>query len=115
MFPSAALMPPCAATVCERVGNSFEMHAVLNPSSTSPNAARSPAPPAPTTTASYVWSIIVYFEVRCPCEAPFSGCSFDSTAKFRLTADSGVRGAILNSLLSMAILGSLSFFNLYSL
>ena len=26
MFPSAAFMPPCAATVCERVGKSFVMH-----------------------------------------------------------------------------------------
>jgi hypothetical protein len=26
MLPSAALMPPWAATVCERVGNSFVMH-----------------------------------------------------------------------------------------
>lgn len=26
MLPSAALMPPCAATVWERVGNSFVMH-----------------------------------------------------------------------------------------
>lgn len=26
MLPRAALMPPCAATVCERVGNSLVMH-----------------------------------------------------------------------------------------
>jgi len=26
MFPSAALMPPWAATVCDRVGNSLVMH-----------------------------------------------------------------------------------------
>ena len=26
MFPRAALMPPCAATVCERVGKSLVMH-----------------------------------------------------------------------------------------
>lgn len=31
--------------VCERVGNNFVMTAVLNPSATNPNAARSPAPP----------------------------------------------------------------------
>ena len=53
-LPSAALMPPCAATVCERVGNSFVMHAVLKPFSARPMAARRPAPPAPTTTASNV-------------------------------------------------------------
>jgi len=40
--------------VCERVGNSLLIQAVLNPYSTKPNAALSPAPPAPTTTASYV-------------------------------------------------------------
>ena len=47
-------MPPWAATVCDRVGNNFEIQAVLNPCSTSPKAALSPAPPAPTTTASKV-------------------------------------------------------------
>ena len=26
MLPSAALMPPCAATVCDRVGNSLVTH-----------------------------------------------------------------------------------------
>lgn len=52
MFPNAALMPPWAATVCDLVGNNFEMQAVLKPCSTNPKAARSPAPPAPTTTAS---------------------------------------------------------------
>lgn len=54
MFPRAALMPPCAATVCDLVGNNLEMQAVLNPCSTRPKAALSPAPPAPTTTASKV-------------------------------------------------------------
>ncbi len=43
MLPSAALMPPCAATVWERVGKSFVTTAVLNPSCTSPKAARRPA------------------------------------------------------------------------
>merc|ERR1719412_1843636 len=36
------------------------MTAVLKPCCTSPNAARRPAPPAPTTTASYVWSTTGY-------------------------------------------------------
>ena len=45
-----------AATVCERVGNSFVIHAVLKPRLARPKAALSPAPPAPTTTASYSWS-----------------------------------------------------------
>jgi hypothetical protein len=53
MLPRAALIPPCAATVCDLVGNSFEIQAVLNPASERPNAALSPAPPAPTTMASY--------------------------------------------------------------
>jgi hypothetical protein len=31
MFPSAALMPPWAATVCDLVGNSFVMHLHVGP------------------------------------------------------------------------------------
>ena len=31
MLPSAAAMPPCAATVCERVGNTLVMQAVCRP------------------------------------------------------------------------------------
>ena len=31
MLPSAAEMPPCAATVCERVGNTLVMQAVCRP------------------------------------------------------------------------------------
>jgi len=46
--------------VCERVGNSLVMHAVLKPASAKPMVARSPAPPAPTTTASYAWSTTLY-------------------------------------------------------
>src|SRR6266851_283842 len=52
MLPSAAPIPPCAATVCERVGNTLESTATLNPVSDNCSAARRPAPPAPTTTAS---------------------------------------------------------------
>src|SRR6185503_15424665 len=52
MLPSAAPTPPCAATVCERVGNTFDSTATRRPASDSCSAARSPAPPAPTTTAS---------------------------------------------------------------
>jgi hypothetical protein len=51
----------CAATVCDRVGKSFVRHAVLNPASERPNAARKPAPPAPTTTASNSWSTTGYW------------------------------------------------------
>ena len=50
-------MPPWAATVCERVGNTLEMQAVFSPACEAPSAARSPAPPAPTTTTSKVWSV----------------------------------------------------------
>jgi hypothetical protein len=53
MFDSDAAMPPCAATVCERVGNTLEMQAVRSPCSAMPSVARNPAPPAPTTTTSY--------------------------------------------------------------
>ena len=31
MLPSEAAMPPCAATVCERVGNTLVTQAVLKP------------------------------------------------------------------------------------
>jgi hypothetical protein len=57
-------MPPWAATVWLRVGNSFEMHAVLKPASASPKAARRPEPPAPTTMASYSWSTTGYLLLR---------------------------------------------------
>lgn len=49
-----------AATVCDLVGKSFVTQAVLNPASERPNAARKPAPPAPTTTASNSWSTTGY-------------------------------------------------------
>ena len=51
-------MPPCAATVCERVGNTFVTQAVRKPACAMPTAARRPEPPAPTTTTSNVWSVI---------------------------------------------------------
>src|SRR5690606_34916471 len=60
MLPSAAEMPPCAATVCERVGNTLVMHAVFRPLWARPNVARNPAPPAPTTIMSYLCSVILY-------------------------------------------------------
>src|SRR6185436_18148067 len=52
MLPSAAPMPPCAATVCERVGNTFDRTATRSPACASSSEARMPAPPAPTITAS---------------------------------------------------------------
>jgi hypothetical protein len=50
-FASAAHTPPCAAPVWDRVGYSFEMTAVRTCCDVS-SAARMPAPPAPTITAS---------------------------------------------------------------
>ena len=52
MLPMAAAMPPCAATVCERVGNTLVMQAVFKPASAQPSVARRPDPPAPTTMTS---------------------------------------------------------------
>ncbi len=51
-LPNAAAIPPCAATVCERVGNTLDRTATFCPLSASCSAARSPAPPPPTITAS---------------------------------------------------------------
>jgi hypothetical protein len=45
-------MPPCAATVCERVGKTFDSTATDSPASASASDARMPAPPAPTISAS---------------------------------------------------------------
>ena len=52
MLPSEAEMPPWAATVCERVGKTLDTQAVFSPALAHPSAARSPEPPAPTTTTS---------------------------------------------------------------
>ena len=52
MVREAPAMPPCAATVWLRVGNTLVMQAVLSPFSAMPIVARRPDPPAPTTTAS---------------------------------------------------------------
>src|SRR3954463_12813744 len=54
MLPSAAEMPPWAATVCERVGNALVRQAVRKPACEQPTVARRPAPPAPTITTSKV-------------------------------------------------------------
>src|SRR5512139_2548434 len=53
-LPSEAAIPPCAATVCERVGNTLDSTATLRPASDIASPARMPAPPAPTTTTSKV-------------------------------------------------------------
>ena len=45
-------MPPCAATVCERVGKTFDSTATFRPASESCSDARMPEPPAPTITTS---------------------------------------------------------------
>src|ERR1700741_1265026 len=59
-LPSAALIPPCAATVWLRVGNTLVTQAVFNPAATIPSVALSPAPPAPSTITSNEWSTISY-------------------------------------------------------
>src|SRR3546814_15095244 len=59
MLPSAAEMPPCAATVCERVGNTLVMQAVRRPFWARPKVARRTALPAPTTSMSYLCSVIL--------------------------------------------------------
>src|ERR671919_720801 len=51
-------MPPCAVPVWDRVGYSFEMTAVLTSPAAS-RAARRPAPPAPTITASYTCVVVI--------------------------------------------------------
>ena len=50
----------CAADVWLLVGKTFEIQAVLSPASLKPTAALKPEPPAPKTTTSYSWSIILY-------------------------------------------------------
>lgn len=58
VLPKAAFIPPCAATVCDLVGNTLEMQAVLKPLSVKSVAQLKPAPPAPTTIASNLCLII---------------------------------------------------------
>src|SRR5690606_5784430 len=52
MLPSDAPMPPCAATVCERVGKTLDSTATFRPARASCRDARMPEPPAPTMTTS---------------------------------------------------------------
>src|SRR5690349_24289841 len=70
MFPSEAPMPPCAATVCERVGNTFESTATVRPAAASCSDARMPAPPAPTISASKrrvgSFTVSPLVALRCP-------------------------------------------------
>src|SRR5687767_5691440 len=51
-LPSEAATPPCAATVCERVGKTLDSTATLRSARASSSAARMPEPPPPTMTAS---------------------------------------------------------------
>src|ERR1035437_5504250 len=66
-LPRLAAMPPCAATVCDLVGNTLESTATFSPASASCNAARIPEPPAPTTTTSNVLLAIAIFFLNKPC------------------------------------------------
>ena len=45
-------MPPCAATVCERVGKTLDNTATFKPARANCKDARMPEPPAPTMTTS---------------------------------------------------------------
>ena len=45
-------MPPCAATVCERVGNTLDSTATFSPARARRSEACMPEPPAPTMTTS---------------------------------------------------------------
>ena len=58
-LPSEAATPPWAATVCERVGKTLVSTAVLKPDSDNWIAARRPAPPAPTMTASNLRTVVL--------------------------------------------------------
>src|SRR5512146_2334267 len=66
MLPSAAEMPPCAATVCERVGKTLVRQAACRPFAASPNVARKPAPPAPPTMTSYLCCWLLYASISGP-------------------------------------------------
>src|SRR6201988_2381247 len=52
MLPSEAPMPPWAATVCDRVGNTLDSTQTDRPARASCSDARIPEPPAPTMTTS---------------------------------------------------------------
>lgn len=57
--PSEAPTPPCAATVCERVGKTLDSTATLRPARASCSEARMPEPPAPTITTSNLRTLIL--------------------------------------------------------
>jgi hypothetical protein len=50
--PTAALIPPAAATECDRTGCTFEINAAVAPASAAASAACCPAKPAPRTSTS---------------------------------------------------------------
>src|SRR5437763_17031880 len=66
MLPSDAPMPPCAATVCERVGNTLDSTATFRPARDSCREARMPEPPAPTMTTSNL-RVVVFLLVYAIC------------------------------------------------
>lgn len=91
------LSPTWAATVCDLVGKSFVMQAVLNPASERPNAARKPAPPAPTTTASNSWSTTGYCAEICKREVhPSVTCSATPLRLVTLELGESPRGTTKN-------------------
>jgi hypothetical protein len=104
MLPRAALMPPWAATVCERVGKSFDMQAVLRPDSVRPTAARRPAPPEPMTMALVVLvgggmrgkgSVLVVVVDYCQVFYVLTVYGGESSAVFGIQEDGGASSAEL--------------------
>src|ERR1700730_3862212 len=92
MLPSAAATPPCAATVCERVGNTLVMQAVRSPACEQPTVARSPAPPAPTTITSNVCSVIgKAARIRAGAALPLNGALEVMPLTFEISSPLGDR------------------------
>ena len=65
MLPKLAPIPPCAATVCERVGNTLVSTATFIPPRANCSEARMPEPPPPTITASNAKVLILWMVLSC--------------------------------------------------
>ena len=58
ILPSAALIRPAPRPCGCASGNTLVMQAVFKPAATMPSVARNPAPPAPRTITSKLWSMM---------------------------------------------------------
>ena len=56
-------MPPCAETVCDLVGKTFETTAVFNPDFASSSEARIPEPPPPIMSASNSFTFMLFVKI----------------------------------------------------